>query len=238
MPNDSSTGGYLTPAATPAPLEGQALLRFFQGIIAGVSGLPGNMVRPYWQTEPPNIPDAGVAWAAFRITRRPSDEYPFVGHYFYAPTATVDYHLQRHEELVILVTFYDIGSTGLNNSGGTADDFAALFRDGIAIEQNREPLILQGMNLVRVGDLITVPVVFKQRWQYRVDFEFSVRRQIDRIYPVNTLVSATGTLYTDTGLPPEPFSASANVPPDDAFTSESGAYYTTEDGTGYYVEES
>src|ERR1019366_4117838 len=129
MLNNSSTGGYLAPAANPAPLEGQALLRFFQGIIVGITAVPGNMVRPYWQTEMPDIPDAGVAWCAFRITKRPSDEYPFVGRYNYLAEAGVD-HLQRHETLEILTTFYDLGSTGKDNSGGQADCNAALLRDG------------------------------------------------------------------------------------------------------------
>lgn len=205
MSNTSSSGGYLAPAVNPAPLEGQALLRFFQQIIVGITGLPGNMVRPYWQQEPPSIPDAGDAWIAFKITRRPSDEFPFVGTYTY--DATQSYYLQRHEQLDILATFYDIGSTGLNNSGGTADYYAALLRDGLLIPQNREPLFLVGMGLVKTGDLVTVPELFKSRWQYRVDLEFSVRRQIDRIYPVQTIVSATGDIYTDTGLPPQPFHA-------------------------------
>lgn len=206
MPNTSATGGFLLPAANPAPLEGQALLRFFQVILVGITGLPGNMVRPYWQEEPPDVPDAGVAWAAFKITRRPSDEYPFVGRLGYLGEIGSD-NLQRHEELDIFTTFYDTGSTGLDNTGGLADYYVALLRDGLAIPQNREPLFLTGMGLTKVGVLVTVPVIFKKRWQYRVDFEFSVRRQIDRTYPVQTIVSATGTINYDTGLPPQSFKA-------------------------------
>lgn len=204
MANSSSTGGYLLPASSPAPLEGRALLRFFQAIMVGVTGLNGTLVRPYWQEEPPDVPDAGVAWCAFKITKRPSDEYPFVGRL--KSTATGDY-LQRHEAIDILTTFYDIGSTGLNDSGGLADTYASLLRDGLAIPQNREPLFLAGMGLVKIGELITVPVIFKKRWQNRVDFEFTVRRQITRLYAVNTIVAADGDLYTDGGLAPQPFNA-------------------------------
>ena len=199
MTNTSSTGGYLTPASTPAPLEGQALLRFFQQIIVGVSGLPGDMVRPYWQTEPPNVPEQGEAWCAFKIARRPSDEYPFVGRLPYLPEDQGD-HLQRHEELNVATTFYDTGSNG------QADYFAALFRDGMAVPQNREPLFLAGMGLTKIGDALSVPELLKKRWQYRVDFEFSVNRQIDRYYPVNTIIAAEGTIYYDNGLPPQPWS--------------------------------
>lgn len=200
MINNSSTGGYLLPAPAPTPLEGQALLRFFQAIIVGVSGLDGTMVRPYWQTEPPNVPEQGNAWCAFKIARRPSDEYPFVGRLPYAPEDGAD-HLQKHEELNISTTFYDTGSNGL------ADFYSAQFRDGLSVPQNREPLFLAGMGLTKIGDALTVPELLKKRWLYRVDFEFSVNRQIDRSYPVNTIISAEGTIYYDTGLPPQPWTA-------------------------------
>ncbi len=102
MANTSSSGGYLLPAPTPAPLEGRALLRFVQGLIIGVTEMDGNLVRPYWQTEPPDVPDEGEAWIAFKITRRPSDQYPFVGRIPNQPENGGDY-LQRHEQLDILL---------------------------------------------------------------------------------------------------------------------------------------
>jgi hypothetical protein len=205
--NTSATGGYLSPAVNPAPLEGQALLRFFQQMIAGITSLPGNMVRPYWQQEPPDVPDAGEAWCAFKITKRPSDEYPYVALPNRPVSAQLAYTMQRHEELNIETTFYDLGSTGLNNTGGQADYNAALLRDGLLVPQNREPLFLASMGLVKTGDLVTVPVVFKKRWQYRVDLEWIVRREIVRVYPVLTIVAATGDVYCDNGLPAQPFNA-------------------------------
>lgn len=206
MPNTSSSGGYLLPGPVPTPLEGRDLLRFFQQIIVGITGLPGTSVRPYWQAEPPDIPDEGVAWAAFKISRRPADSYPFVGRIPQLPEDG-NGHLQRHEELDLLVTFYDVGSTGSNNSGGNADNYAAILRDGLVVPQNLEVLFLAGMGISKIGDQVAAPVIFKQRWQYRLDFEFSVRRQIDRVYPVNTIISANGNIYTDGGLPPQPFNA-------------------------------
>src|ERR1700694_2060232 len=128
---DSSTGGYLIPSAAPAPLEGQALLDFLQGVIVGITGLAGTMVRPVWQSGPPNIPDAGTAWCAFRITTRPSSTFPHVKH---DPAGQGADALQRHEALHVLCSFYDLGS------GGQADGLAALLRDGLSIPQNREIL--------------------------------------------------------------------------------------------------
>jgi hypothetical protein len=194
--NTSATGGYLLPAPSPAPLEGQALLDFVQAWVVGITNLPGDLVRPYWQSEPPNVPTAGTAWCAFRVTTRPSDEYPFVG--FQSGSDT--YEMQRHETLDVLASFYDLGS------GGLADQLAAQLRDGAMVAQNREPLTAAGMGLTRTGTPTAVPVLLKQRWQYRVDLEVVLRREIQRSYPVETLESVAGDLYTDTGLPPEPIS--------------------------------
>jgi hypothetical protein len=203
LANDSSTGGYLVPSgSSPTPLEGQALLRFIQQIIVGITALDGEVVRPYWQTEPPNVPTEGEVWAAFKVSKRPSDEYPYVGRV--TPDDQND-HLQRHELLEINTSFYDTGSTGLNDTGGLADTYASLLRDGLAIAQNREPLYNAGMGLVRIGDIVAVPVIFKLRWQNRMDFDWAIRREIDRSYPVLTITSVTGEVNTDGGLPPQPF---------------------------------
>jgi hypothetical protein len=188
---DSSTGGYLIPSPVPAPLEGQALLDFLQGVIVGVTGLDGTLVRPTWQSEPPNIPDAGVAWCAFRITERPSDAFPYVKHNANGQGADA---LQRHETLHILCSFYDLGS------GGQADYYAALLRDGLSIPQNREVLTLKNMGLVKTGEPVPVPIIVKTRWLYRVDLEVVIRRQIDRVYPVLNVTSAQGSIVTSDGI--------------------------------------
>lgn len=178
MSNNSSTGGYLAPAGSPAPLEGQALNRFIQGWVVGITGLAGSMVRPRWQPEPADIPDAGDAWAAIGITERPSDTFPYVGHDPAGGTGDGADNLQRHEMLGVLASFYDLGTNGL------ADYYASLLRDGAAIAQNRETLETSGFNLIDVGDMTTVPSLLKSRWLYRVDLPFRLRRAIARSYPV------------------------------------------------------
>lgn len=190
---DSSTGGYLIPSGT-APLEGQALLDFLQAVIVGITGLAGPMVRPYWQSEPPNIPDAGTAWCAFKISSRPSDKFPYVRHNPDDADGQGSDTLQRQETLHILTSFYDLGS------GGLADGLCAQLRDGLSIPQNREVLTLNNMGLGYTGEAISVPVVVKTRWLYRVDLEVVIRRQIDRTYPVLNVLSAQTTVTTDDGL--------------------------------------
>lgn len=195
--NTSATGGYLGPAVAPAPLEGLALLNFFQAWLVGLSGIVGTLVRPALVPEPANIPPAATAWAAFRFRARSSDAFPYVEH-----VHTVDGgedRLQRHEELDLLVSFYDTGVTG------QADALASRTRDGTAIPQNLEPLTTAGMGLISVGSLQPVPSLLKERWLYRVDLPIGVRREVRRSYPVLNLLSAEGNIYTDTGIGPFPF---------------------------------
>lgn len=192
MTNTSATGGAIAPAASPAPLQGQALNRFIQvwfaGILDGV--LPGDMIRPSFQPEPPVIPEAGTAWMAFSFGARQSDTFPYIAH---DADGLGSDELQRNEELPILCSFYDLGS------GHDADDNLAILRDGLAMPQNHEALY-PDFAYVACGDTQPVPVLVKERWLYRVDLPVTVRRQITRVFPVRNLQSANGTLYTDSGL--------------------------------------
>lgn len=189
MANDSSTGGYLLPSSAPAPLEGKALNDFFQAFLVGITGLGGTFVRPSFQTEPPVIPQAATPYLFFRYETRPADEFPYVD---------AQGNLQRHESIHIICSFYDTGTDG------QADYYAALLRDGLIIQQNLEPLFLNNMGLRSIGELIAVPEQIKSHWQYRVDFPFVITREILRTYPILSIESATGDVYTDGGLPPQP----------------------------------
>jgi hypothetical protein len=193
--NDSKTGGPIAPVpGSPAPLEGQALNNFLQELFAGVTGLDGTMVRPSFQTIPPNAPTDGNAWMSFYVGRRPADTFPYVGHDPDGDGGEGVDRLQRHETLHVQCSFFDLGTNGL------AAFYAATLRDGLAIAQNREPLTIAGMGLVAISEALDVPVIVKQRWMYRIDMEVVIRRQIDRTYPVRNLLSADGTLKTDNGI--------------------------------------
>lgn len=189
MPNTSSTGGILVPSASPAPLEGDALNTQLQPVLAGISTLAGPMVRASFQSETVDVPDAGNAWMAFRYTARPADEFPFQG---FGPVSGL-YQMQRHEEISVLCSFYDLGTSGL------ADYYAALTRDGLAIAQNLEALVPFEISLAKVGDVTPAPVLVKNRWQYRVDLPFSLRRLVRRTYPVVSVTGLSGTVNLDDG---------------------------------------
>ena len=179
MANDSSTGGYLSPSSSP--LEGQALVDFFQGWLVGITGLSGQNVRPRWQPEPPNIPAATVDWMAFGITGREVQTNAAIVHF-----SGYD-QLRRHETLTILMTIY----------GPNADATVSTLREGLQIPQNLEPLQLQAMGLIDVGTAVVTSELVKMQWIYRVDLEIKVRRQLVYTYPILDLLHADGTLTTD-----------------------------------------
>jgi hypothetical protein len=191
MPNDSSTGGYLLPLDEPKPLEGRELNDFLQGWVAGVTGLAGSLVRPRWQAEPPNVPPGATAWAAVGAQTRPADEFPLIIHNPNGNGGNGQDELHQHEDIDVLVSFYDLGSNG------QADEFAARLRQGLAINQNLEPLTAQGMGLIGIGPAIPLPTLFKTRWNYRVDLTVSIKREIIRIYPVQSVTAIDITLEAE-----------------------------------------
>lgn len=181
--NTSATGGYLAPENALAPTEDDALVDFLQSVIVGVSGVPGQFVRPRWQPEPPNLPPRSTTWIALGIDSRQPDTYAYVDHGGDAPGAD---NLQRHEVLNLRASIY----------GPAADSTAARIRDGLQIAQNREALQLANMGLVQTGNPIAVPSLVKEQWLYRVDLTIAIRRLIQRNYPVLNLVTAHGDVTT------------------------------------------
>jgi len=184
MANDSSTGGYLVPATSPAPLEGQALNRFLQQVFVGITSIDGTLVRPRWQTEPPVIPAFGTDWMAFGIVHRKGDDFASNVH---TATGNGADSVYRQEILTILCTFY----------GPNADNNASLLREGLFVPQNREVLQLNNFGLVEVGESVSVPDLIKDRWTYRADMRIRLRRSILRTYPVLNILSAEVTVDSD-----------------------------------------
>jgi hypothetical protein len=186
--SDSSSGGPLPPLPppAPAPLQGAELLQAIQGWIVGLTGMSGDLVRPRWQAEPPTIPAADTAWAAVGIVRRISEAFPNVAH----AAAGFD-QVNRNETLECVASFYDLGYSG------QADDLASLFRDGAAIAQNREALSDIGIFLADLGESLAVPVLTNERWLYRVDVPFSLRRTVSRQYAIDNVEEAAVTIEAE-----------------------------------------
>ena len=187
---DSSTGGYVVPTnAIPAPLNDAALEDFLHDVLAGVTGLANDLVRPRWQEEPPNLPPRNVTWAAFGVRSVSADTFPAVTH---DPTAAAGQGadiLSRHQELTLLASFY----------GPASQTNAERLRDGLLIAQNREALFLAGMALVEVGEIVSAPELVKQKWLRRWDLPVIIRREVRREYPILNLLSASGDIISTAG---------------------------------------
>lgn len=180
--NNSTTGGALLPSAAPAPLESDALDNFLHDYIVSLTGFDNKLVRPRWQPAPANIPDYATDWVAFGIMNYTRETYASEQH-FTSPTV---YNVVKvHEELDILTSFY----------GPNSAKFVSLLRDGMQVEQNREILVLNGMNLVESKDIAAMPEMVKERWLKRYDLHFTIRRIIVRQYDVNSLASAEIDLH-------------------------------------------
>jgi hypothetical protein len=181
MPNDSSTGGFLAATSVNGDLNDDALIDFLQSIVVGITGLPGAMVRPRWQAEPPNIPDPGVNWAAIGPDdSRPRDSYSYQKKVDAETTIVV-----RNRMIPILCSFY----------GPNAEANAELLAMGFEVPQNRETIQLQGFNLVGgAGSTVIAPALIKTQWYPKADLPFTLRQQQKYTYSVLDLVAAQATM--------------------------------------------
>jgi hypothetical protein len=176
--------GYVLPIST-LPLPRQLnLVQFIQTVIAGVSGIEGPLVRPKWQPNPPKNPDIDIDWIAFGVTSGTPDANGFVGVNRDGATVT-----QRHEGLEIGCSLY----------GPNALETAGLIRDGFQIPQNLEGLRSANMGFVDVSRALHVPELVNERWINRLEMTINLRREIQRVYPILTLLSATGSVHTVVG---------------------------------------
>jgi len=192
MATDSSTGGALVPAASPAPLEGDALDNFIQEWIISLTNVAGQNARPRWQEDPPNIPPHGTDWLAFGITDVGADSFAAEVHDGAGGAGLGSTQLRRHEVLEIYTTFY----------GPNAVDNAKLLRDSAQIAQNHEILDVNGFGFVDTGELTRVPELIKSRWVQRVDITIHLRRQVVREYSVLNIASADGTVDNEHSVDP------------------------------------
>lgn len=185
--NTSASGGYLIPKIAPAPLDDTALVRVIQQMVAGITGLPGNLVRPRWQAVPPAQPAASVNWCAVGITVVSAD---FDAHQRHDPRGGGQNIMTRHEELDVLCSFY----------GPERFAHAALLRDGLSVSQNREALRTAGMVLGHVRGIVGAPALINQQWLTRADMPLTLRREVGRTYPVLSFIRLPAAVALDTGF--------------------------------------
>lgn len=184
MPNDSSTGGYLSPVAPSSALFDAALDAVLQQMVAGITGLPGPMVRPRWQPIVPKQPEPSVDWCAIGVVSFDPSDYPAESH---DGTGGGSDTQQAWEEFTVLASFY--GPAGMLN--------ASLLRRGVYVAQNREPLQAAGMDVVDAGKTTTAPDLVNQQWVRRFDIPLRLRRKVQTTYPVLNIASADDAIVTD-----------------------------------------
>lgn len=176
----SNVPGYLAPKSSPAPLEDAALEDFLQQVLAGLSGLADDLVRPMWQLEPPTQPQRGVNWLSFGITVYPCEGYPFEDHDPDSDGGIGDSEQQRHETVEVhLACFGD-------NAGATL----RLVRDAIQIDQNLAVLRASGFGLQETTEIVNGPLLAKSRWQRRMDMKLVLRRQVSRKFELLNILEA------------------------------------------------
>lgn len=178
----------------PGIEAGQPLEDFLQQMVAGVSGLDGEMVFPRWQADAPVLPPWGTDWAAIGTIERRNLGYSAVIHRGEGDGYD---ELQRHEEFDLLCSFY----------GPKSLEFITNLHDGLGIWQNYSMLRKVGVALVDVGTTRRLPEIIKNSWTERSDKMLTFRRIIIRNYPILNLLSAKAEIITGN------YTAIANVVP-------------------------
>lgn len=179
MANNSTTAGFLSPVSSD--LYDDALDNIFQAAVVGITQIPGALVRPRWQPEPPNQPDFTVNWCAFGIVRREAD----VMSYESASSASVT--VDRDETMYVLHSFY----------GPLASTYCELFRDGLEVTQNRDTLAAAGVYLASVQEAVVLPALLQNKWVKRVDTTVVYRRRTSRTFQIDLLSGAQIGLYNE-----------------------------------------
>jgi len=144
--------------------------------------MDGNLVRPRWQLNPPVQPDVTVNWISVGLTEDDSDTNAFVG-----IDQSGNNQFQRQEALTLDCMFY----------GPDSLEIGKAVRDGLQIKQNLEALQSANMNFVSTSRMTRVPDLVNERWVDRWTMSVYLRRQINRVYPILTFVSGSGTLYAN-----------------------------------------
>lgn len=196
MAATSATGGYLLPKEAD-PVSDLDLDVTFQRVVRGITGLPGEMVRPRVQPNDgmgqalPQIPNQHQDWCAIGVTEERADG-GVAGIQIHDSSGDGSTTLRRFIVIAVLASFYGL------NSGR----YAARLRDGLCIGQNREALFHANLALVSVGAIRAVPDVPNGIPRRRQDIEMRFRLRADRAYAILNLLEAQGEIRTEADAHP------------------------------------
>ena len=185
MTNTSATGGFVH-VAQPAQSTTEDVL---QSLIAGITGLPGNLVRPRFQPEPPAEPDTTVNWCAFGITNAQPQTYPELVH---TSAGEGEGHIISHASLNVLVSLY----------GPACHSLALTLQFGLYVPQNRSILRPAGLAFVQAGEIIEVPGQLGAGWRARADITLAFRQVQGASVAIRNITQSSGTFEADTKVQP------------------------------------
>ena len=145
-------------------MAGDDLDDVFQRLTVGITGLPGSMVRPRWQPDPPKAPEHNQDWVALGVTVETPDAGPSIQH---RPAGNGHDVETRHFDIEVQFSCY----------GPHAAALAQAIRSGLSIPQNIEQI--RPIGFVSTGQAVRVPELVNQRHYNRVDFTafFRLARQ-------------------------------------------------------------
>lgn len=181
--SDNTTGqpGWLTPQQSDTdydmPLDVQ-LSRW----IRGVTALPPGQVIARWQADQPAIPPADTNWCAFGVTGIGADDGPA-----FVNQSDSTSEQWRHELVECLTSFY----------GPAGQQYAARFRDGVAINQNNDTLNQWGLSLADCDSIRPAPELLNNQWVRRYDVMVRLRRKVISTWGINSIVD--GNVIISTG---------------------------------------
>lgn len=177
---------YIQPfSSEPIPNE-LTVTQFIQTVLVGISGVDGTLVRPKWQANPPKHPPTiETNWIAFGIGLGAPDNNAYIATNPNDPSVVDS---QRHETLDVGVSIY----------GPLALETYALLRDGFQVPQNLQALIDANMGFVEILAARPLPDLLNERFYNRVETSIILRRQVNRLYSVPTILSANGRIYAPT----------------------------------------
>lgn len=190
MANDSTSAGYITPSAD-ATLSDDSLADALQRMVVGITALPGAMVRPRFQADPPDIPENDQDWCAISVTEMD----PPSGNMEQIQDGEADEgwgqtNARGYETMTALASFY----------GPNALRYATRLRDGLLISQNRDAMQTDGdLSLLWFGAIRNVSDYQNTTFRNRFDFPIMLRHRFERNYNVRNIVEIQGSISADGG---------------------------------------
>lgn len=178
MATSSQQAGYLAPSTSP--INDASFEDVLQAFIVGVTGLPGPLVRPMWQPEPPNNPSHETNWCAFGVVTIGGDAFAYMQHDPLPAGGEGIDRIEADELITVRHSFY----------GPTCQATSQRYRWGLEIGQNRADLLVAGITVVEVGEGRMVPALLTQRWVRKIDVSVVFRRRAVYSYPIRSIVEA------------------------------------------------